>query len=638
MNNSLRKIADDLGVPKTTIHNHLRKYGSLDALIARAQAKQLKENEKKMLISQVNKRLWDVIHFTPRQEIQQVLLTVEAIVKQYQVHGITFKGYEPKPLKKYDVVGCSEKSIRRNIGDCKEQRKERRDKEETRNELARKMEEQFILPLACHIYMESADGKLKRVVDRMIDFAKTGEDERFYEIAAIPADTLYKIVKRKFMQCGMEGVHEYANHYNKWFAKGARCTGAFTEDIPFGTILMDDNKKNVHKAWVYNEQTRKNELVEIKSWNAIESRTGKYLSYRIKASEFKVDDLLIITIEALKKMGATKLIVDNGLASKSEFKNFIIRLNFALKKILGEDAYQVEYIVASPHNPTGKAPVEGSFGITKKEFDTTFNNFVGDNHKVEGRHKTNNLTPQEANYTFDDYAKKFDDYIYGWYETRKRRLNYGKEKNSIREYFNRLMDQYQVKAIPDRAFRYALQKEKSFVYKGSMYLTIESSQSYYMPVNFGINSIPESFRGRRFKILYNPADLAEVDLYTAEAFLDRMIGLYYEAGQYVCTLGAVKELDVDKKKLVVKHNNERKKLASKISTAMLPIDTMAAINKHGKIEDTPKMIQKEIAKIINEEKPLEKIAAEAKKRVEENNHSFTIEELDKIINQKTEYK
>jgi predicted DNA-binding protein YlxM (UPF0122 family) len=625
---SLRHIASELNMPKSTVHYHL-KNNSLHLLEAKQKIKELRPKQKKARIAEVKHLLWRLVHFSPRKDYESVKAEVEKIIRQYQVLGITFKGYEKRALKKYDVCGYSHKAIHRNIGDGKEQRDPRNDARVWKNPLVIKMLNSHILPLASHIYFTNAQPNVEGTCREMLLFAET--DENFYELAAIPLATLRRVIKKEFMMRGIEEQHLFLNHYNEWFKKKAYCTGAFTEDIPFGTIQMDDNKKNVYKAWVYNENTRRNELKEIKSWCAVESRTGMYLSHKLSTGEFKTEDVILLAVEALQKMGAVKLIVDQGLAANGAFKEFIANLNFAIKEILGEDAYQVEYKVAKPYHPTSKTTVEGSFGITKREFDALRNNYVGDNHKKEGRHRSNSLTPEDADYTFDDFKKDFDNYIHGKYELIPRKRNYGKEKISTRDFFNREMESFSKKEIPERAFRYALQKHKEFIYKGHLNLSIEGYQSYFVPDNFGYSALPPSFNGLRLKVLYNPNNLNEVDLYTAELIIDKLTGLYFKPGQYICTLKSVKELGTEKQKAIARHNRGRQKMIKKLAVNILPIDTMAAINKHGKLEDTPKLVQKEIAKIINEEQPLQNIAVEAKKRVEQKNHSFSIEELEKII-------
>jgi len=603
----------------------------------------LSQPQKDYNIKQANERLGEMILIGYNTPTAGLMRQIEPIIRQYQALGITFKGkkcagenWETKEHNKYDIVGYDYRSVDRNKkrSKTKSDRKTRSDKHFYRDENVNKVLYSHILPLAAYIYLNSAKANILRTLDQMIDYSKT--DENFYEIAAINEKTLYRVLTQEFAALGLEEKHELLNHYNKWFVKKTYCTGAFTDDIPFGTILMDDNKRNVASAWVYNSITRKNELKQIKSWNAIESRTGKYLSFKNDVKDFKADDTIELLVKALQVMGCTKVIVDNGIASSKEFQNFVTNLNYALREIYGLNAYQLEYEIAKPYHPTDKSPIERSFGITKDELDVDFKNFVGDNHKEEGIHKTNSLTPDQADYTFADYNKKYEQYIYGWYETRTRTLTIDgmKKRTCIRDYFDELFQTFDYKPIPERALRYALQKQKDYTFKGRFYLNIEGYQSDFIPVDFGTESLPSSFINRRYKILYNPANLNEVDLYTAESFIDKIHGIYYEAGQFVCTLQSVRELGTEKQKLVAIHNSSRQKEARKLALKLLPIDVMASINEAGKVEDTPKKVQKEIARIINDEMPLEKIAVEASEKIEQKNHTFSIEELDEIINEK----
>ncbi len=77
------------------------------------------------------------------------------------------------------------------------------------------------------------------------------------------------------------------------------------------------------------------------------------------------------------------------------------------------------------------------------------------------------------------------------------------------------------------------------------------------------------------------------------------------------------------------------KAASKLSVALTPVNILAAVNENAQLIDAPKAVQKEIKKMIVEEKPLEKIAVEAEKRVVKKlnlQQPVTLEELEQIIN------
>jgi len=614
----------------------------------------LTPHERNRLVQDCKSKLSNEIMIHAAEPTSCIMEILAPMVRSYQAMGLSFKGNGPAPssawerkeLQKYDVVGFDYKSVNRKQNDLsKLTRKSRSDKETYRSEKIKNVLEELILPLAAHVFLNVNRSKtnLRKTRDLLIDYAKT--DERFYEVAAINPHTLYKCLKNEFMKLGLSQMHQYLNHYNLFFKGKAYVTGAFTDDIKFGDwILMDDNKRNIASAWTYNQYDKKLEQKQIKSWNAIESRTRKYLSFKNSTKEFKSNDAILILVQALQEFGCPKkgVMVDNGLAKSKEFQNFIARLNFALAEILGPESYQLGYKVAKPYHPTDKAPVEGSFAITKEEFDGEFHNFVGDNHKIEGVHKTNSLTPEQANYTFEEYDKKYATYIRGWYETRKRqRIIDGKKKEiSIRDYFNECWTTFVSQPIPARAIRFALQEERSYVYKGRVELSVAGYTSDYIPTGFGMNSLPPSFIHRRFTILLNPTAPEEVDLYAAESFTDRLHGLTYNAGDFVATLRAVRSMGTEKQRAVAIHNSERQKQARKLAAdavqQSMPIDVSSRVNEAGKLEDAPKMMKKEIRSIIKEEQPLEHIAVEAKRRVEEKNHSFTINELDDIINSQSQ--
>ncbi len=585
---------------------------------------QLKK-QKKQLIKNIKQALDSIILDEGTVDKAGTVNKIKKIVAHWQNQGISIIGYNPKSV--YRKINGGYNALIR---------KTRADKKCYRNPLINKMLNSHILPLASHIYLTNAKPNIKKTRDLLIEYSRT--DENFYEVAAIPPMSLYRVLQEEFFKLGMPERHELFNHYNLWFKKKAYVTGAFTDDIPFGSILMDDNKRNVASAWVYNKRTRKNELKQIKSWNAIESRTGKYLAFKNSHKDFNAKDVILLLAEALEQVGATKVFIDNGIAKGEDFQNFIRRLNFALKETLGPNAYQVELIIGKPYHPTDKAPVEGSFNLTKEEFDATFKNFVGDNHKIEGVHTTNCLTPQEADYTLQDYDKKYSEYIHGWYETRlrTRTINGKKQEINIRDYFNKMWQTFNIKPIPNRAIRYALQREKLVTYKGFFNLNIEGYNSDYIPdpESFGYAALPGSFIRRRFKLLYNPNNLASVDLYAAETIHDKIIGLCYNEGDYICTLLSVRELGQRKQEYVAKHNSARTKLARQLAVQLLPKDVMTEVNKAGQLEDKPKEFIKKLTKIIRDEQPLNKIAVEVTNRIKEENRSFSNEELDEIINGK----
>lgn len=590
------------------------------------------KKQQKALIKSIKEKLDSIIMHEAEAKAEAVE-KIQKIVAYWKSQGIEIKGYNPKSV--YRKITKAKLNSPLTLDPLN--RKSRTDKGQLRNGSIAKILETHILPLAASIYFKNAKANIKLTVDLMIEYAKGNED--FYEIAALSPHTLWKVLKREFDCLGMADKHQHLNHFNLWYAKNrASVTGAFTDDIEFmDWILGDDNKRNVASAWTYNPTTRKKELKQIKSWNWVEAKTGKILSFLNTTNELTTEDVIKTLIEALQESGLPNkgIIIDNGIGSSEGFKKFFERLNFSVEQINGSGKIILK--LSKPYHPQDKAPVERSFGWTKDEFDAFRNNFVGDNHKVEGRHTTHCLTPDEADYMFEDYDKAFRLYAHGFYETRlRRRVINGKTiQITIRDYFEKEMERHAVRPVPDQAIRYALQHEREFTYKGGAFsFNLNGFSSDYLPSDF-LTTIPSSFAGRRFKLLYNPNQPEEVDLYSMETFTDKIDGLFIEAGSFVCTLRAVRGFNADKQEQVALHNKAMRKAAQKLSVALTPVDIHAAINENSQLIDAPKVVQKEIKRIIVEEKPLEQIAVEAEKRVTkklELQKPVTMEELEEILN------
>lgn len=170
--------------------------------------------------------------------------------------------------------------------------------------------------------------------------------------------------------------------------------------------------------------------------------------------------------------------------------------------------------------------------------------------------------------------------------------------------------------MPERAIRFALQMEKEFTYKGGAFrFTLNGYSSDYIPAGF-YTAMPPGFYNRRFKILYNPNDPSEVDLYSTEDIYDKTEGLIIGKNEYICTLKSIKELGIEKQKMVALHNKTMRKLTRKISQEIIPLDINAAINEHSQLIDAPRIVKRKIEEIIEREKPLEKIAERAQREVE----------------------
>ncbi|MCS7054089.1 MAG: hypothetical protein NZM09_10205, partial [Ignavibacterium sp.] len=357
-----------------------------------------------------------------------------------------------------------------------------------------------------------------------------------------------------------------------------------------------------------------------------------------KTDDLNTKDVILSLVIALKENGLPNkgIIIDNGIGSSKEFKEFFDRLNFGIEYYqCGE---KIVLKLGKPYSPTSKAPIERSFGWTKDEFDGyNFRNFVGDNHKKEGIHTSNSLTPEQADYSFEEYDRLFRQYIGGYYETRPRiRIINGKrELISIRDYWEREMKDYVIKPLDERVLRYAMMREKEITIKaGVLSISIEGYVNDYLPEN-NYSTLPTSFYNKRFKIMYSPDDVSRVDLYALENFVDRVDGLEVKAGDYICTLRAISKAD-EKAMIVSKHNKAVEKATKKIAIKIMEAETDSVINQDGRIIDAPKLIKREVSKIISEEQPIQKIFAKAEKKVrqtlEESSKRLSEEDLDEIIN------
>lgn len=363
-----RDLAEQLGVDQSTVIRHLNKYGSLHLLVDKNMPKETVQKVFAKNVKEIKKNLNDIILTEGPKDKAGTVNKIEGIVKYWQRHGITLKGFNAKSIYRKIQKAETHKGLK--LEPLK--RKTRGDKGTIRNNNIAEILETHILPLAANIYFQNAKSNLKLTVDLMIDYAKT--DENFYEIAAMSPHTLRKVLRREFMERGMEDKHELLNHYNLWFAKKrATVTGAFTDDIEFMDYLLgDDNKRNVASAWVYNPKTRKKELKQIRSWNWVEAKTGKILSYKNTTGDLTAEDVIETLIEALQKSGLPNkgIIIDNGIGSSAAFKNFFNRLNNANAFIHGNGYEKIKCVLGKPYHPLDKAPVERSFGWTKEEFDT----------------------------------------------------------------------------------------------------------------------------------------------------------------------------------------------------------------------------------------------------------------------------
>ncbi|GMU99347.1 MAG: hypothetical protein AMXMBFR51_20820 [Ignavibacteriota bacterium] len=530
---SLRKIANELGVAISTVHKHIHK-DSLDQLMIKQQLKPAKHIDVNSVKDELNRllHLAKIGQLDDKETIKNVLI----MVKHYEdVLKIKLRGYNYKSI-------CEKIKGNRPI-----YRKERGDKGSIRNQV---VAENFakILELVSFYYFKDAEGKLNTAIDLALAYAK--RNENYYELTTLKnyKSTLRRQLSLHFRESGYQTIHDYLNHYNRFKNSLPRVTGAFTDDIKFmSRIYGDDHKADVASVWVYDDIKKEVVQRQVMIWSWDEPVTMKTWVY-CKAGALNVDDLIQSVIPVILEVGLPRegFVTDNGIAKSEKWKRFISRLYEATG--LATNGYRF----SPAYEPTSKATTELKHMIWKREFDAYQRNYVAPN-KEQGRHTGNALSPEEADMFFEDYKRKFEAYITGFYLERERSRNIGgkKVRISIKDYFDKFWQDYEPIYPTPQQIRWALSETKIVTYNNS--ITINKEQ--YTDRS---DSCPVSFNGQRFIVLYNPYDLQEVDLYALRSFTDRITGVYYQEGSYITTLyntrintdkiGTVKRLQKDIRK------------------------------------------------------------------------------------------
>lgn len=487
-----------------------------------------------------------------------------------------------------NVSGYNSKSIYRKLKKEDLSRKTRADRFTIKNEiLARPEVRHKIYESAVCIYMECATSNFSLLSDLILERAK--REEELYEVAAIPRSTLYYFLKSDFESSGYTTLHKYLNHFNLFKKTLPKVSGAFTDDIEFfDYIIGDDHKLDVSAVLVWDEASRKWVHKQVKIWFWIEAKTMFPLGWEIKVGDFTVNDLKESLTRAFLQWGLPKkaVVVDNGIGRGAEFKNFLLRAGLGTEQLQFSAAY----------DPTNKAPGERSFGFVKNEFDVFFNNFVGPNKEAEARHFSEKLSPEETLETLSSYKSKLEDYLTGFYieRIRSRRMHGKVKKISIKNFFDVEWQTWNKIDCDKHKLRYAFGKEKDVKYNGEITISGEKYQT--------VEPMPLGWYGRKFRVLYNTADMSEIDLYTIDDMLDGE-GNMVQKGSYVRTLYCVRthpqknELIRSLKKSILKST---KKLAEDIISLKDNnlIETQKfmpySVANNGELSDELKTVKKQV--------------------------------------------
>jgi hypothetical protein len=509
-----------------------------------------------------------------------------------------------------EIRGFSEKSIYRKISHGAEKtiKKERDDKGLYKNSVLQSVTSlQKFLEVASHIYFTYKKPNINNCVDLLLEYARN--NERYWELAAIPRSTAIKALRKECYDRGWKEAHTYMNHFNEWKNGKAKVMGAFTDDkhCRFGDwIVGDDHKSDVDKILVWNPIRKRFEKQTLRGWHWEEVKTQKCLGYVLKGGELNAEDLIISLMIALKEFGkpAKGILIDNGLGRSGRFQDFCNKAGLIIK-------------FTKPYEGTGKALKERAFRYFKDEFDNKADNFVGSNHAKEGYHPTAALSAPETTVTFEDYSKEFASYIYGWYETRERdrEINGKKIRVSIRNYYNSEMKSFKRVDIPDETLRYAYQFEKIVKYNNGLSLRMKKQMYHYMPA-----PLDYRFNNRKYICCYNPLDMNQVDLYTMERILDTTTGeLYAEKHERIATLTCTRNVSAaEHKEFIIRHNKEYEKHIKGLANAIVDQSAEAdpnilnpVLNDEGRIIDVRKKAVKQITTVLKKELPKKRLVETA---------------------------
>lgn len=507
--------------------------------------------------------------------------------------------------KEFDVKisGYDYKSLRRKITKKKISRDSRSDKGLVRNHiLNNELIQEKLLALAAHIYFRAAASNFSLITDLVREYAKRNEE--YYEFAAVPRSTLYKFLNRKFTESGSRSVHTFLNHYNTFHSDLPKVSGAFTRDIRFMQyILGDDNLRDTYSVLVWDNSKRQWIEKRARIWLWVEALTMFPLGWTIKVGDFTTQDLINSLTQVLYQYGlpSEAIVIDNGIGRGLAFETYCAKLGLVIPN---DETYALSRAVklafSEAYTPTNKAPVERSFGLQKNEFEVFSENFVSPDKKSDARHRDLHLSPEKPLDTFESYKEKLEAYLTGFFieRPRNRMTPEGRKLISIKDYFNNYYTTYVPKKIDKSKLRYAVCIDE-IIKKFSNNLKFKGFT--FMPDK----ALPFSYYSRYFKVLYNPADLSEIDLYALENLVNEDTGEFFRKGHLVTTLYNL-EADPNKRERVAKLKNEIKKRARQSAAAVLSIlETKTPdilpdkVSPNAEILEERKQAERDLANIIN---------------------------------------
>jgi hypothetical protein len=480
------------------------------------------QKQQVVLIPGIKKELNSLIlKAASKPEIKvNIINEIESIVSSWLTKGIKLIGYDKKSL--YRKIAAASLS-----GASAVERKTRSDKFAIKNPVIANNIDR-ILPLAAALYFQNAQPNISQLVKYIQYYATLNED--FYEFASPKLTaTLKRQINNHFSQSGFKKLHQYWNHHNTFRETLPTVVGAFTDNIQFGDYYIgDDHKADIAKVFVLDELTGKIIEKEVQTWTWIEGRTMKVLAHVSKVGDFNADDMIMLLVQVIVKYGLPRIgfLIDNGIAKAQKVQNFFARLNHPRAFLIPVEAY----------TPTAKATVERTFRFYKQEFDAYFNNFVGPDKRKESRHSGRLLSPEKTEVSDKTYIDGLSNYLDGYYAKVKRiRIINGKRREiSIDDYFNEEWANFDVANVDDQKLRYAIAEEVIKTFDGKM---VVKGETFISP-----DDMPIAFLGLKYRVLINPWDLSEIDLYALDDMLDRHTGEIVERNGFVAALLNIRAL------------------------------------------------------------------------------------------------
>jgi len=439
------------------------------------------------------------------------------------------KHWKKKGIK---LVGYAGRSLYNKIENPRRlQRKTRNDAGVEKNSLLQSSEVcEKILSIAIPFYINNAKDNVSLTAKLVKEYAQ--EHEEYWEIAddKLPITTLYTFLSRKIKSMGTKELHQYLNHHNLWFKKRVMVTGAFTDDIEFMDYIAGDDHEFDFFVNVWNPHKKKFESKKPRIWSWREAKTMKVLGYTYTTDSLNAIHLQTSLSEAVMQYGLPKiaLSIDNGIGKSDVMYKFYSKLGIDTKDGIKR---------RKPYYSTGGATIERGHKLEKDEWASFESNFIGDYHKVEGRHPGLSLTPDKPLRIANEVEKAFEQFIFGKYETRTRdRVIDGKRRKiSIRDYFAEYWLNYEPVFVDQKNIRGAFYSEIR-TKKFNNHLRFKGEQ--YQPIQY----MGPVYNHRQYVVNYNPADMNEIDLIADEMIIDEINSQYFEPGDIVMTLTCTRNL------------------------------------------------------------------------------------------------